>query len=261
MSKLQEACDALLGRQEPDGSWPPTPEREPSRTAAGWPPELAFLSSESPATRAPRAILAGRRRPWTPWRGRSEAVYVNWLLDHLDEVDATLGLQALRALRFPDDHVAVRTLRARYGALARVDATAEAVIALQEAGLPPERLQQSVAFLLAHPTHDVTVTSKVLLALNRARQPELAAQQEAIRTQMEWLLNQQKADGSWTDTASVLETLRWYGYSDQSPRVQRALRSRPKALARPRTESEALRTLALQLQAEGQLKPPASAYR
>ncbi len=261
MSKLQEACDALLARQEPDGSWPPTSEREPARPASGWPPELAFLSSESPATRAPRAILAGRRRPWTPFRGRSEAACVNWLLDHLHEVDAGLGLQALRALRFPDDHPAVSTLRERYGALARVEATAEAVIALQEAGLPPERLQTGVAFLLAHPTQNVTITSKVLLALNRARQPELAVQQEAIRSQMEWLLNQQRPDGSWVDTATVLETLRWYGYTNQSPRVQRALRSRPQTRTRPRTDAEGLRSLAIQLQEEGHLVPPPTAFR
>lgn len=275
VQEVQAACGAVLAQQHEDGSWTGEPA-EPPGAARGLPPELVWLAPGPLATRVPRAILAGRRLPWTPLRGNCHARCVNWLLDHLEEVDPSLGVAALEALRFPSEHRALATLKSRRSQTATARATAEAVICLQEAGLPPDhaQVQKAVDWLRAHPVRQEAATTRVLLALNRSRQPNLGPLQESIRGQMQWLLSQQRPDGSWEDTAAVLETLRWYGYTAASPRIQRALRSLGAAPVEPPLTAaeverqraalprvEAVRTLAIQLQRQGLLTAPQTAFR
>jgi len=275
VQEVQAACGAVLARQHEDGSWSGDPA-SPPRGPWGPPPELAWLAGGPPALQVPRAILAGRALPWTPFRGRAHAGCVNWLLDHLDVVDAELGMAALEALRFPPEHGAIRLLTARRAQLTAARVTAEALICLQEAGVAPEhpQLLKAVDWLLAHPVHQVDVTARVLLALSRARHADPVRLQDSIRAGMRWLLDQQRPDGAWPagSTATVLETLRWYGYSSESPRVQRAARSlgsaaprtAPAEVERERAalpRESAIYALAIHLQRQGHLTPPPTTFR
>jgi hypothetical protein len=275
VQEVQAACGAVLARQHEDGSWSGDPA-PPPRGPWGPPPELAWLAGGPPALQVPRAILAGRELPWTPFRGRAHARCVNWLLDHLDEVDAELGLAALEALRFPPEHRAVGRLTARRGQLTAARHTAEALTCLQEAGVTPEhpQLLKAVNWLLAHPVREVSVTARVLLALSRACYADPVRLHDSILAGMRWLLDQQRPDGSWPagSTATVLETLRWYGYSPDSPRIQRAVRSLGSADSRPAPAAvereraalpreSAIYALAIHLQRQGHLTPPPSTFR
>jgi squalene-hopene/tetraprenyl-beta-curcumene cyclase len=188
------------------------------------------------------------RLPWKPFRRRALRQAQGWLLEHLERSDGLAGIYpammnaifALVALgHSPDDPLTVREIRqlARFEieeedtirlqpCLSPVWDTAIAMVALEEAGLPPDHpgLVLAADWLLANQVlgpgdwqkknpgvrpggwvfefrndfyPDVDDTAFVLMALQRVRHPDPARLQTAAARGIEWLVSMQNRDGGW----------------------------------------------------------------
>ena len=188
------------------------------------------------------------RLPWKPLRQRALRQARQWLLEHLERSDglgaiypammnAVLALVALG--HSPDDPLAAREI----GQLARFEIeeedtirvqpctspvwdTAIAMVALVEAGLPPDHpaLVRAADWLLdqqvvrpgdwqvknrdAEPGGwvfefrndffpDVDDSAFVLMALQRVDYPDRARMERALRLGLKWLVSMQNRDGGW----------------------------------------------------------------
>lgn len=195
-----------------------------------------------------RACKFYDRLPWQPLRRRALGQARAWLFEHLERSDGLAaiypammnGIFALVALgHSPDDPLTAREMRqlARFEieendtlrlqpCLSPVWDTAIAMVALEEAGLPPDHpaLVRAADWLLAHQVlgpgdwqvknpgvlpggwvfefrndfyPDVDDTAFVLMALQRVKHPDPARLQAAARRGTEWLVSMQNRDGGW----------------------------------------------------------------
>ncbi len=244
---------AILYAQKP--YWP-LPEhahvdelfRDPARKAA------AFAWDQQPFTwrnlflAFDRAFKLYERLPWKPLRQRALRQAQEWLLEHLERSDGLAAIYpammnaifALLAMgHSPDDPLTAREIEelARFEiedrdtirvqpCVSPVWDTAIAMVALEEAGVPPDHpaLVQAAEWLLAHQVvgpgdwqvknpgvepggwvfefrndfyPDVDDTAFVLMALQRVKYPATARLEAAARRGLTWLLSMQNRDGGW----------------------------------------------------------------
>ena len=195
-----------------------------------------------------RALKLYERLPWKPLRQRALRQAQEWLLEHLERSEGLAAIYpammnaifALLALGYsPDDPLTAREI----GQLARFEIeendtirlqpcvspvwdTAIAMVALEEAGLPPDHpaLIGAADWLLARQLlgpgdwqvktpgvrpggwafefrndfyPDVDDTAFVLMALQRVEHPDRARLDAASRRGIDWLLGMQNRDGGW----------------------------------------------------------------
>jgi len=188
------------------------------------------------------------RLPWKPFRQRALREARHWLLEHLERSDGLGAIYpammnsifALLALgHSPDDPLAAREM----GHLARFEIedgdtirvqpcmspvwdTAIAMVALQEAGLPPNHpvLVRAADWLLDNQIFgpgdwqvknphgqpggwafefrneffpDVDDTAFVLMALQRVDHPNKLRLEKSLRLGLDWMLSMQNFDGGW----------------------------------------------------------------
>jgi squalene-hopene/tetraprenyl-beta-curcumene cyclase len=222
--------------------------RDPERKAAAldWGAEVfswrnCFLALD-------RAFKLYERLPWKPLRQRALRQAQQWLLEHLERSDGLAAIYpammnaifALLALgHSPDDPLTAREI----GQLARFEIeendtirlqpcfspvwdTAIAMVALEEAGLPPDHpaLVRAADWLLANQVlgagdwqvktpgvlpggwvfefrndfyPDVDDSAFVLMALQRVDHPNRARLEAATQRGIDWLVAMQNRDGGW----------------------------------------------------------------
>jgi len=195
-----------------------------------------------------RGLKLYERVPWKPLRQRALRQAREWLLDHLERTEGLAAIYpammnaifALVALgHSPDDPLTAREIDefARFeieeGDTIRVQPcvspvwdTAIAMVALEEAGLPPDHpsLVEAARWLLSHQISgpgdwmlktpgvvpggwafefrndfypDVDDTAFVLMALQRVDYPDKSRMDAAVRRALTWLLAMQNSDGGW----------------------------------------------------------------
>ncbi len=195
-----------------------------------------------------RALKLYERVPWKPLRQRALRQAQRWLLEHVERSDGLAAIYpammnaifALIALGYPpDDPLTAREI----GQLARFEIedeetlrlqpclspvwdTAIAMVALEEAGLPPDHpaLVRSAEWLLKNQVlgsgdwqvknpnvrpggwvfefrndffPDVDDTAFVIMALQRVDYPDRPRLTAAARLGLDWLVSMQNRDGGW----------------------------------------------------------------
>jgi squalene-hopene/tetraprenyl-beta-curcumene cyclase len=195
-----------------------------------------------------RALKVYERLPWKPLRARALGQARQWMLDHLERSDGLGAIYpammnsvfALLALgRSPDDPLTAREIghlerfEIEEGDTIRVQPctspvwdTAIAMVALEEAGLPPDHpaLVRACEWLLEHQIlgpgdwqvknpqtppggwafefrndfyPDVDDTAFVLMALQRVAYPDRKRLEKAVFRGLKWMLSMQNRDGGW----------------------------------------------------------------
>jgi squalene-hopene/tetraprenyl-beta-curcumene cyclase len=195
-----------------------------------------------------RAFKLYEKLPWKPLRRVALRQAKNWMFEHLERTEGLAAIYpammnavfALVALGYgPDDPLTSREI----GELARFEIEDEgtirlqpcvspvwdtciAMVALEEAGLPPDHpaLVRAAQWLLAKQVlgsgdwqlknrdaepggwvfefrndfyPDVDDTAFVLMALQRVDYPQKARMEAAVRRGIQWLLSMQNHDGGW----------------------------------------------------------------
>jgi squalene-hopene/tetraprenyl-beta-curcumene cyclase len=222
--------------------------RDPTRKSAILSWDRHLLSWRNFFLALDRGLKLYERVPWKPLRQRALRQAKEWLLEHLERTEGLAAIYpammnaifALVALgHSPDDPLTAREIDefARFeieeGDTIRVQPcvspvwdTAIAMVALEEAGLPPDHpsLVEAARWLLAHQisgpgdwmlkTPDVTPggwafefrndfypdvddTAFVLMALQRVDYPYRPRMDAAVRRALTWLLAMQNSDGGW----------------------------------------------------------------
>jgi squalene-hopene/tetraprenyl-beta-curcumene cyclase len=222
--------------------------RDPARKMAAFDWDQLLFSWRNFFLSLDRAFKLYERLPWKPLRQRALRQARQWLLEHLERSDGLGAIYpamlnavfALVALGYePDDPLTAREI----GQLSRFEIeegdtlrvqpcrspvwdTAIAMVALEEAGLPPDHpaLVQAARWLLekqllgpgdwqinnrdADPGGwafefrndfypDVDDTAFVLMALQRVDYPDRPGMEQAIRRGLAWMLSMQNRDGGW----------------------------------------------------------------
>lgn len=222
--------------------------RDPSRRLRAFDWGEPWLSWRNCFLALDRACKFYDRMPWQPLRKRALRQAREWLLAHLERSDGLAaiypammnGIFALVAMgHSPEDPLTAREIRQleRFEieekdtlrlqpCLSPVWDTAIAMVALEEAGLPPNHpaLVRAADWLLDHQVvgsgdwqeknsdalpggwvfefrndfyPDVDDTAFVLLALQRVDHPRPALLRAAARRGTEWLVSMQNRDGGW----------------------------------------------------------------
>jgi len=222
--------------------------RDPSRKALGLEWDKQFFSWRNLFLALDRGLKLYERVPWKPLRQRALRQAREWLLEHLERTEGLAAIYpammnsifALLALgHSPDDPLTSREIgefsrfEIEQGDTIRVQPcvspvwdTAIAMVALEEAGLPPNHpaLVQAADWLLENQIvgpgdwmiktpgvmpggwafefrndfyPDVDDTAFVLMALQRVDYPDKARMEAATRRGLEWLLAMQNRDGGW----------------------------------------------------------------
>jgi squalene-hopene/tetraprenyl-beta-curcumene cyclase len=222
--------------------------KDASRKALAFDWDKQFLSWRNFFLALDRGFKLYERIPWKPLRKRALRQARQWLLDHLERSEGLAAIYpammnaifALLALgHSPDDPLTAREIRefSRFeieeGDTIRVQPcvspvwdTAIAMVALEEAGLPPNHpaLIEAADWLLekqiAGPGDwmmktrgvfpggwafefrndfypDVDDTAFVLMALQRVDYPDKSRMEAATRRGLAWLLAMQNDDGGW----------------------------------------------------------------
>lgn len=195
-----------------------------------------------------RALKLYEKLPWKPLRQRALREAKSWLLEHIDRTEGLAAIYpammnsifALIALGHgPDDPLTAREIR-EFSRFEIEDAdtirmqpcvspvwdTAIAMVALEEAGIPPDdpALVKSAEWILSKQVlgagdwqvknkdaepggwvfefrndfyPDVDDTAFVLMALQRVKFPEPKRMEAAVRRGIQWLLSMQNRDGGW----------------------------------------------------------------
>jgi squalene-hopene/tetraprenyl-beta-curcumene cyclase len=195
-----------------------------------------------------RALKLYEKLPWKPLRQRALREAKSWLLEHIDRTEGLAAIYpammnsifALIALGHgPDDPLTAREIR-EFSRFEIEDAdtirmqpcvspvwdTAIAMVALEEAGVPPDdpALVKSAEWILSKQVlgagdwqvknkdaepggwvfefrndfyPDVDDTAFVLMALQRVKFPEPKRMEAAVRRGIQWLLSMQNRDGGW----------------------------------------------------------------
>jgi squalene-hopene/tetraprenyl-beta-curcumene cyclase len=244
---------AILYAQKP--YWP-VPEyarveelfRDHSRKAAAFAWDVQPFTWRNLFLALDRAFKLYERLPWKPLRQRALRQAQEWLLEHIERSDGLAAIYpammnaifALLAMGYsPDDPLTAREIDelARFEiedrdtirvqpCVSPVWDTAIAMVALEEAGLPPDHpaLVRAAEWLLAHQVlgsgdwqmknpgvepggwvfefrndfyPDVDDTAFVLMALQRVKYPATARLEMAARRGLTWLLSMQNRDGGW----------------------------------------------------------------
>jgi squalene-hopene/tetraprenyl-beta-curcumene cyclase len=222
--------------------------RDPSRNVPSLDWSKEVLSWRNFFLALDRALKLYERLPWKPLRQRALRQAQEWLLEHLERSEGLAAIYpammnaifALLALGYsPDDPLTAREI----GELARFEIeendtirlhpcvspvwdTAIAMVALEEAGLPPDHpaLISAADWLLDRQLlgpgdwqvktpgvrpggwafefrndfyPDVDDTAFVLMALQRVDYPDRARLEAAASRGIEWLLGMQNRDGGW----------------------------------------------------------------
>jgi len=195
-----------------------------------------------------RALKLYEKLPWKPLRQRALREAKSWLLDHVERTEGLAAIYpammnsifALMALGHgPDDPLTAREIRefSRFeiedGQTIRMQPcvspvwdTGIAMVALEEAGLPPDHpaLVKSADWILSKQVlgagdwqvknkdaepggwvfefrndfyPDVDDTAFVLMALQRVKFPDPKRMEAAVRRGVQWLLSMQNRDGGW----------------------------------------------------------------
>jgi squalene-hopene/tetraprenyl-beta-curcumene cyclase len=222
--------------------------RDPSRKALGLEWDKQLFSWRNLFVALDRGLKLYERVPWKPLRQRALRQARSWMLEHLERSEGLAAIYpammnsifALLALgHSPDDPLTAREIgefsrfEIEQGDTIRVQPcvspvwdTAIAMVALEEAGLPPDHpaLVQAAEWLLENQIvgpgdwmiktpgvmpggwafefrndyfPDVDDTAFVLMALQRVDYPDKARMEAATRRGLEWLLAMQNRDGGW----------------------------------------------------------------
>ncbi len=195
-----------------------------------------------------RALKLYEKLPWKPLRQRALREAKSWLLEHIERTEGLAAIYpammnsifALIALGHgPDDPLTGREIR-EFGrfeieeddtirmqpCVSPVWDTGIAMVALEEAGLPPDHpaLVKSAEWILSKQVlgsgdwqvknkdaepggwvfefrndfyPDVDDTAFVLMALQRVKFPDPQRMEAAVRRGIQWLLSMQNRDGGW----------------------------------------------------------------
>ena len=222
--------------------------RDPSRKTVAFDWDEKFFTWRNFFLALDRTLKLYERLPWKPLRQRALRQASQWLLEHLERSDGLGAIYpammnavfALLALgHAADDPLTAReigqfarfeieedhTLRVQ-PCMSPVWDTAIAMVALEEAGLPPDHpaLVKAARWLLDkqllgsgdwqvknHDTQpggwafefrndfypDVDDTAFVLMALQRVEYPDRPRMERSIRRGLAWLLSMQNRDGGW----------------------------------------------------------------
>jgi squalene-hopene/tetraprenyl-beta-curcumene cyclase len=222
--------------------------RDPSRKLKAFDWSDPWFSWRNLFLALDRACKLYDRLPWQPLRGLAVRKAEEWLLEHLERSDGLAAIYpammnsifALVALgRAPDDPLTAREMRqlARFEieesdtirlqpCLSPVWDTAIAMVALEEAGLPPDHpaLVRAADWLMDRQVlgsgdwqvknrdglpggwvfefrndfyPDVDDTAFVLMALQRVKHPAPARLSAAALRGIEWMVSMQNRDGGW----------------------------------------------------------------
>jgi squalene-hopene/tetraprenyl-beta-curcumene cyclase len=221
---------------------------DPSRKTAAFDWSKQLVSWRNFFLALDHALKLCEKLPWKPLRQRALHEAKMWMLEHLERTDGLAAIYpammnsilALVALGHgPDDPLTAREIRefSRFeieeGDTIRLQPcvppvwdTCIAMVALEEAGLPPDHpaLVKAAEWMLskqilgpgdwqvknkdAEPGGwafefrndfypDVDDTAFVLMALQRVNYPEPARMEAAVRRGIQWLLSMQNRDGGW----------------------------------------------------------------
>ncbi len=221
---------------------------DPSRKTAAFEWSEQLISWRNFFLALDRALKLYEKLPWKPLRQRALREAKMWMLEHIERTEGLAAIYpammnsifALVALGHgPDDPLTAREIRefARFeiedGDTLRMQPcvspvwdTCIAMVALEEAGLPPDHpsLVKAADWILskqilgpgdwqvkngdAEPGGwafefrndffpDVDDTAFVLMALQRVKYPEHAKMEAAVRRGIQWLLSMQNRDGGW----------------------------------------------------------------
>ncbi len=222
--------------------------RDPSNKRAAFDWSSQLISWRNFFLALDRALKIYEKLPWKPLRQRALREAKSWMLAHLERSEglATIypammnSIFALLALGHgPDDPLTAREIRefSRFeiedGDTIRMQPcvspvwdTCIAMVALEEAGLPPDHpaLVKAADWMLSKQVlgpgdwqmknrdaepggwafefrndffPDVDDTAFVLMALQRVKYPEPARMEGAVRSGIQWLLSMQNRDGGW----------------------------------------------------------------
>jgi len=232
----------------PDGISVEALYRDPSHKALSLEWDSQLFSWRNFFLALDRGLKLYERVPWKPLRQRALRQAREWMLEHLERTEGLAAIYpammnsifALLALgHSPDDPLTAREIgefsrfEIEQGDTIRVQPcvspvwdTAIAMVALEEAGLPPDHpaLVEAAEWLLENQIvgsgdwmlktpgvlpggwafefrndfyPDVDDTAFVLMALQRVDYPDKARMEAATRRGLEWLLAMQNRDGGW----------------------------------------------------------------
>ncbi len=244
---------AILSALRPDWRLPEQARvdelfKDPARKAAAFDWGQRFVSWKNFFLMADRALKLYEKLPWKPLRKRAVREAKSWMLDHLERTEGLAAIYpammnsifALMALGHgPDDPLTWREIKefSRFeieeGDTIRLQPCVSpvwdsviAMVALQEAGLPPDHpaLVKAAEWILSKQVlgpgdwqvknkdaepggwafefrndfyPDVDDTAFVLMALQRVKYPDAKRMEGAIRRGLQWLLSMQNRDGGW----------------------------------------------------------------
>jgi squalene-hopene/tetraprenyl-beta-curcumene cyclase len=222
--------------------------RDPSRKALGLDWDKQLFSWRNFFVALDRGLKLYERVPWKPLRQRALRQAREWMLEHLERSEGLAAIypammNAIFALlasgHSPDDPLTSREIQefSRFEieeadtirvqpCVSPVWDTAIAMVALEEAGLPPDHpsLVEAASWLLENQIvgpgdwmlktpgvmpggwafefrndffPDVDDTAFVLMALQRVDFPDKARMEAATRRGLAWLLAMQNDDGGW----------------------------------------------------------------
>ncbi|HKW32492.1 MAG TPA: squalene--hopene cyclase [Candidatus Acidoferrum sp.] len=222
--------------------------KDPERKTAAldWSDQL--LSWKNVFLAVDRGFKLYEKFPWKPFRQRAIREAKSWMLNHIERTEGLAAIYpammnsifALMAFGYePDDPLTFREIKefSRFEiedeetirmqpCVSPVWDTCIAMVALEEAGLPPDHpaLVKAADWILSKQVlgpgdwqvknkdadpggwafefrndfyPDVDDTAFVLMALQRVRYPEAARMEGAIRRGIQWLLSMQNRDGGW----------------------------------------------------------------
>ncbi|HKD52356.1 MAG TPA: squalene--hopene cyclase [Candidatus Acidoferrum sp.] len=222
--------------------------KDPERKTAAldWSDQL--LSWKNVFLAVDRGLKLYEKSPWKPFRQRAIREAKSWVLDHIERTEGLAAIYpammnsifALMAFGYgPDDPLTVREIKefSRFEiededtirmqpCVSPVWDTCIAMVALEEAGLPPDHpaLVKAADWMLSKQVvgpgdwqvknkdaepggwafefrndfyPDVDDTAFVLMALQRVKYPEPARMEAAMRRGIQWLLSMQNRDGGW----------------------------------------------------------------
>jgi squalene-hopene/tetraprenyl-beta-curcumene cyclase len=244
---------AILSAVKPDWCLPERAQVDelfcdPSRKTAAFDWSEQLISWKNFFLALDRVLKLYEKLPWKPLRQRALREAKSWLLAHMERTEGLAAIYpammnsifALMALGHgPDDPLTLREIKefSRFeiedGDTIRLQPcvspvwdTCIAMVALEEAGLPPDHpaLVKSAEWILSQQVlgpgdwqvknkdaepggwvfefrndfyPDVDDTAFVLMALQRVKYPEPKRMEAAVRRGVQWLLSMQNRDGGW----------------------------------------------------------------
>src|SRR5437868_2651288 len=244
---------AILSALRPDWKLPERAHvdelfKDPERKTAAldWSDQL--LSWKNVFLAVDRGLKLYEKSPWKPFRQRALREAKSWMLNHIERSEGLAAIYpaimnsifALMAFGHgPDDPLTLREIKefSRFEiedeetirmqpCVSPVWDTCIAMVALEEAGLPPEHpaLVKSAEWILSKQVlgpgdwqvknkdaepggwvfefrndfyPDVDDTAFVLMALQRVKYPDAERMEAAVRRGIQWLLSMQNRDGGW----------------------------------------------------------------